>query len=452
MFGQRLWSKNMAYFKFKINNSSTDTSGNTMDDYMRIIYNCMAGNHTSSSTFGTLSSERTGGFDNSDSVVVNDSAHRQTKHSGALWSSSTSTGSSNTAVYHAAATPYGTSNYCHFEFYKRHYMNRYIDGASPTNASFDPYVKFRIGYSTSTGFWVGMMDRNGSNQQPISGSNFGTGGYIGTPTSSLEVGDGQWGNTDTLEMWMGETHFAWATYHYTNGPPSASNVNLGSNQFFYWGDFPYIDKIDGYHFDQTNGYYPGVMLNIGMGQHDVRVPDVSPGTSDQCEYQIARYKNVNGIGGYFNNAVAQSHLNYTHSTYGGTSYAHFHRTWPHPLTPITQTQSEDGAGPLLIPVQYQPVPPTGRGQNSTNMTSAGGGISSSQNFGDTRWSPMLNLYNLPDDFGNGPGDRVKVGNDYYRTAWTHKKGNGYNTILDQYNRQTNVFALPEKSVPGPDEI
>lgn len=331
-------------------------------------------------------------------------------------------------------------------------MNRYISGASPTNASFDPWVKIRIGYSTSTGFWVGLMDRNNSNQLPINGSNFGTGGFIGTPTSSLEVGDGQWGNTDTIEIWMGETHFAWATYHYTNGPPSASNINSGSNHFFYWGDFPYIDKIDGYHYDQTNGYYPGVMLNIGMGLHDVRVPDVAPGTSDQVEYQIARYKNVNGIGGYFNNPTGQSHLNYTHATYSGTSYAQYHRTWPHPLTPITQTQSEDGAGPLLIPVQYQPVPPAGRAQNNTVLSSAGGGPASAQNFGDTRWSPMLNLYNMPDDFGNGPGDRVKVGSDYYRTAWTHKKGNSQSTILDQYNRQTNVFALPEKSIPGPDEI
>ena len=442
----------MAYFKFKINNTSTDTNGVVMDDYMRIIYNCMAGGHTSSSTFGTLSNERTGGFNNSDSVVVNDSAHRQTKHNGALWSGSTSVGSSTNTVYHLGSAPYGTSSYCYFEFYKRHYMNTHIDGASPTNSSFDPYVKIRIGYSTSTGFWVGLMDRNGSNQLPLSSGNFGTGGFIGTPTSSMEVGDGQWGNTDTLEMWMGETHFAWATHHYTNGPASSSNINLGSNQFFYWGDFPYIDKIDGYHYDQNTGYYPGVMLNIGMGQHDVRVPDVAPGTNDQAEYQIARYGNVNGIGGYFNNPSNQSHLNYTHASYGGTSYAQYHRTWPHPLTPITQTQSEDGAGPLLIPVQYQPVPPFGRGSNSVTLTSAGGGYSSAQSFGDTRWSPMLNLYNVPDDFGNGPGDRLKVGGDYYRTAWTHKKGNTPNGILDSNNRQTNVFALPEKSIPGPDEI
>jgi len=442
----------MAYFKFKINNTSTDQNGAIMDDYMRIIYNCMAGSHTSSSTFGTLSSERTGGFDNADSVVVNDSAHRQTKHTGALWSSSTTVGSATTSVYHAAAAPYGTSGYTYFEFYKRHYMNTHIDGASPTNASFDAYVKIRIGYSTSSGFWVGLMDRNGANQLPLSSGNWGTGGHVGTPTSSLEVGDGYWGNTDTLELWMGETHFAWATYHYTNGPPSSNNINSGCNQFFYWGDFPYIDKIDGYHYDQLSGYYPGVMLNIGMGQHDVRVPDVGPATSDQAEYQIARYGNVNGIGGYFNNPSSQSHLNYTYSTYGNTSYAQYHRTWPHPLTPITQTQSEDGAGPLLIPVQYQPVPPIGRGANSTTLTNAGGGAASSQNFGDTRWSPMLNLYNLPDDFGSGPSDRVKVGGDYYRTAWTHKKGNSANSILDTNNRQTNVFALPEKSVVGPDEI
>ena len=142
-------------------------------------------------------------------------------------------------------------------------MSSDINGASPTNSSFKPYVQIRIGWSSSTGWWVGIKDRNGANTFPTT-SNFGSAGYIGTPTSSLEVGDGDWGNTDTLEMWMGETHFAWATHHYTNGPPSQSNINLGSNHFFYWGDLPYIDAIDGYHYDQNNGYYPGVMLNIGI--------------------------------------------------------------------------------------------------------------------------------------------------------------------------------------------
>lgn len=440
----------MAYFKFKVDNTNTDTNGAIVDDYIRIIYNCMTGSHTAASTFGSLSNERNGGYITADSVVVNDAAHRLTKHSGDLWNSNTSPTSS-TSVYNLRTAPTDAGSATYFEFYKKHYMNSNISGASPTNASFAPYVKFRIGWSSSTGWWVGIADQNNANVFP-QGNGFTSAGYIGTPTSSQEVGDGSWGNTDTIEMWMGETHFAWATHHYANGPPSSSNINLGSNQFFYWGDLPYIDAIDGYHYDQNSGYYPGVMLNIGMGAHDVRVPDVGPGNSDQVEYQIMRYGNVNGLGGYFSQTNGQSHNNYTYASYGGPSYAQYHRTWPHPLCPITQTQSEDGSGPLMIPVQYQPVPPQGRGTSTSTLTSAGGGYASAQNFGDTRWGPMLNLYNIPDDFGSGPGDRVKVGGDYYRTAWTHKKGGNYNTILNSDNRQTNVFALPEKSVVGPDEI
>ena len=440
----------MAYFKFKIDNSNTQSNGAIVDDYLRIIYNCMTGSHTSASTFGTLSNERTSAIVNADSVVVNDAAHRLTKHSGALWSNTTSPTSS-TSVYNSKLGPQDAGNVTYMEFYKKHYMNTNIDGASPTNSSFAPYVKIRIGWSASTGWWVGITDSAGANTFP-QGNAFSSAGYVGTPTSSLEVGDGTWGNTDTIEMWMGETHFAWATYHYTNGPPSATNINLGSNHFFYWGDLPYIDAIDGYHYDQNTGYYPGVMLNIGMGSHDVRVPNFACGTSDQVEYQIMRYGNVNGIGGYFNQSNAQSHNNYTYSNYGGVSYAQYKRTWPHPLTPVTQTRSEDGTGPLMIPVQYQPVPPQGRSTSTSALTSAGGGNASAQNFGDTRWGPMLNLYNIPDDFGNGPGDRVKVGGDYYRTAWTHKKGGNVNTILNASNLQTNVYALPEKSVVGPDEI
>ena len=62
----------MAYFKFKIDNSNTQSNGAIVDDYLRIIYNCMTGSHTSASTFGTLSNERTSAIVNADSVVVND--------------------------------------------------------------------------------------------------------------------------------------------------------------------------------------------------------------------------------------------------------------------------------------------------------------------------------------------------------------------------------------------
>ena len=122
-------------------------------------------------------------------------------------------------------------------------------------------------------------------------------------------------------------------------------------------------------------------------------------------------------------------------------------------SPITGSPSVDGNGPILVPVQYQGTPSFGYGTaNSTTLTNAGGGYAGAQNFGDTRWGPMLNLYQLPDEFGNGPGDRLKVGSDYYRTAWTHKKGGSNTTFASTSNRTTNVYGLPEKSVVGPDAL
>jgi hypothetical protein len=420
---------------------------------MYIIYNCMAGNHTSASTFGTLANEGTVNewFNNGDSIVVNDSAHRQTKHTGALFDTDTSTTTA-TGVYHPVGTPTGSSSYAYFDFYKRHYMNYRITGTPSTYDNFESYVKFRIGWNSGAGWWIGMQDRNGSNTLP-NASNFSTTGWVGQPGSSLEVGDGTWADTDTLDLWMGETHFAWATHHFIAGGPSASNISSGSNHFMCWSDFPYIDSIDGYHQSQSSNYYPGVMLNVGMSLHDVRVRDEAPGTSDQAEFQLLRYGKVNGIGGYWNSPASVTHDQYVSASIGGTNtYAAYGRVWPNPLSNITGTPTVDGNGPILVPVQYQGTPAYGHAGTTTTLTNAGGGTTSAQNFGDTRWGPMLNLYQLPDEFGNGPGDRLKVGSNYYRTAWTHKKGGSNSTFKFTTNRTTNVYGVPEKSVPGPDAL
>lgn len=220
-----------------------------------------------------------------------------------------------------------------------------------------------------------------------------------------------------------------------------------------WSDFPYIDSIDGYHQDQYSIYYPGVMLNVGMGAHDVRVRDNAPGTSDYAEFQLLRYGKVNGIGGYWNSPAGQAHTNYVNHGHGGTSYAHMSRVWPSPLSSITGSPTVDGSGPIMVPVQYQGTPSYGYGtSNTTTLTQAGNGLASAQNFGDTRWGPMLGLYQMPDEFGSGPGDRVKVGSDYYRTAWTHKKGGSSTSFAQTANRTTNVYGMPEKSIVGPDAL
>lgn len=437
----------MAYFRFKVDNTSTQTTGSTMATYMRIIQNCMKGSHTSNSSLGTGTGEATGGFTTADCVIVNDAAHRQTKHAGALWDDSTNTGSAD-SVYHLASTASGSSSNCNFSFYKRHYMSNLIDGAS-TTTTFNPYVKMRMNYNTSTGFCMSVMDKNGSNAMPNSGGD-GANAYPTYNTSNHEIGDTQWGNIDTIDVWMGETFFVVSMWHYFGQTPAYTHRNLARNAWFGWFDFPYIDAVDGYGFGQYATYYPGVMVTGGMANHDVRLKGQPPDTSDKAEWQIRRYGSVTGLGTYYNTPT-YAHNYFAANSLAGYSYAQYPSMWPSPLTPVTPLPSAGGLGPLLIPCQYQGSTMNGRGSSTSNIGTTGGSASA-KNYGDSRWGQMLGLYRLNDEFGNNPGDRLKSGSDYYRSIWSHKFGGSAEQFLHGSSMETAVYAVPEKSVVGPDAI
>jgi len=442
----------MAYFKFKFDNTNTSTNGSHFQYWMRCIQNAMAGLHTSASTIGTLTGENVdagiaAGWVNADSIIINDAAHRTTKHAGDLWSNTTSTSSAD-AVYHLASNAYGTSDHCNIQFYKRHYMSNLIDGAS-TTTTFNPYVKMRLNYRTSTGWSMNVMDKNGSNAMPNSGGD-GVNAYPTYNTSNHEIGDSNWSKGDTLEIWMGETFFVVSAYHWFGQTPSNAYKNDARNFWFGWFDFPYIDKVDGYGFGEYSTYYPGVMVSGGMANHDVRIKNSPPDTSDKAEWQIRRFGAVNGLGTYYN-TPSYSHNYFAANNLQGYTYAPYPSMWPGALTPVTPLPSADGLGPLMIPCQYQGSTQNGRG-SSTSTIGSSGGAASTKNWGDSRWSPMLGLYRLNDEFGNAPGDRLKVGGDYYRTIWSHKFGGSYESFNHGSSYETAVFAVPEKSVVGPDPI
>ena len=442
----------MAYFFLKVDNTKSTTTGSTIGTALKVIENCMVGSHTSASTLGTLSGEGSDLWDASNSLVINDSAHRQTKHSGPLYSTSSSTTSAN-AVYHLKSNSYGTSSYAYFDFYKRHYMNNRISGAS-TTTSFQAYVHFRIGWSSTTGWWVGIADRSGSNHMPVSSSATSTGAQWTANGSNHEVGSGNWKNTDYIQIWMGETYFGFSAHHYVGTSSYSYNTrNSGKNVFTYWGDFPYIDSVDGYHYGRNSNYYPGCMMNVGMHAHDVRLKNTSPDTSDYGEFQLRRYGAVTGLNEYFTPPQSH-HTNYLYGGIGGLGYqyAQYPTMSPWPMSPRTPIPTANGTGPIMIPCQYLAAPFGGRDEATTTPTNAGTQAGSAANFGDTRAGQMLGLYQVPDEFGNKPGDRFKVGDEFYRTVWTHKKG-GYNGgFLNADNSETAVYALPEKSVVGPDAI
>ena len=442
----------MAYFFLKIDNTKNTTDGSQIAGGLKVIQNCMAGSHTSASTIGTLSGERTDMWDEANCLVINDSEHRQTKHSGALYHASTNT-SSASGVYHLKTNAYGTSTYAYFDFYKRHYMNNNISGAS-TTTTFAPYVHFRIGWQSSKGWWVGIGDRSGSNHMPTASSLTSTGSQWTNSGSSFEVGSGSWKNTDYIQIWMGETYFAFSAHHYVGTASySYSTRNNGRNVLTYWGDFPYIDSVDGYHYGRNNNYYPGVMMNVGMGNHDVRLKNTPPDTSDYGEFQLRRYGAVTGLNEYYN-TIQSAHTNFLYGGIGGVgpSYAQYPAMSPWPMSPRTPIPTANGTGPLMIPCQYLGNPFGGRDENSSTPSNAGTQGASATNFGDSRAGQMLGLYQVPDEFGNRPGDRFKVGDEFYRTVWTHKKGGHTQSMLDADNSETAVYALPEKSVVGPDAI
>ena len=445
----------MAYFKFKFDNTNTTTNSTWFGYYLRTIQNCLAGLHTSASTLGSLTGEnepagQPAGFVKADCVIINDAAHRQTKHAGDLWSNTTTAtgGSAADSVYHLTSSATGSSTYGYFKFNKRHYMSNLIDGAS-TTTTFEPFVKFNLNYNTNRGWSMNVMDRNGSNAMPTSGGD-GTNAYPTYNTSTHQIGGSNWSYTDTLEIWMGETYFVVSGYQYFGQSPAYAYRNEGRNFWFGWFDFPYIDKVDGYGFGEYSTYYPGVMISGGMASHDVRIKNLPPDTNDKAEWQIRRYGAVTGIGTYYN-IPAYSHTYFAANGLISYSYGQYPRMWPGALTPVTPLPSADGLGPLMIPCQYQGSTQNGRMGSSGTLGTAGG-QSSTKNYGDSRWSPMLGLYRLNDEFGNAPGDRLKVGGDYYRTIWSHKFGGSYESFLHGSSMETAVFAVPEKSVVGPDPI
>ena len=409
----------------------------------------MNGTHTSTSTWGTLSGEDANIWDKDNSLVINDAAHRQTKHSGSMWSNSSNTSSAN-AVYHVKNNSYGySSQYAYFDFYKRHYMSNLINGASTTTA-FNPYVHFRLLWTGSKGWSIACADRNGANPRPVTTAITSTSRYMTENSQYFEIMQSYWYELDEIHIWQSETFFAIAFYQHVGGTPSYNTRNQGKNYFFYWGDFPYIDSIDGYHYGRSSTYYPGCWYGVGMSGHDVRLKNTSPDTSDRQSIGHGRYGGVTGLNEYFNHP--QSSGTYLYMNNVGYSYGQYSNIWPHPSSPRTQIPTANGAGPLMIPVQYNGHWLLGRDESQSVVTGAGTQGASAQNFGDARAGQMLGLYQVPDEFGNAPGDRFKVGDEFYRTVWTHKKGGAASTFLDTDNSETNVYALPEKSQVGPDPI
>lgn len=442
----------MAYFKLKINSAFDTYRGDYIGQALTVIKNCLAGSHTSASTLGTLSGERANMFDNNNSLVINDTAHRQTKHAGDLWSDSTNP-TSTSSVYNlkeVSSYSYSSNNYCHLEFYKKHYMNNNISGAS-TTTSFTPYVRFRLGWRVNYGWSFICTNTSATPHVPVGSGGFTSTGRYPTPNgSSLTIGTSEWNELDEIHIWQSETFFAIALYHQA-GTVSTSTINSGKNLFFYWGDFPYIDAVDGYHYGRNSNYYPGCWQAIAMGNHDVRNKNHSPGTSDYQMFGVGRFGAVTGKNEYFNHPSPNT-TNYLNTAVVGTGYAQYAQMWPHPLTPRTPIPTANGTGPFMIPCQFNGGPMLGRDESTSVPTTAGTLAASAQNFGDARAGQMLGLYVIPDEFGNAPGDRFKVGDEFYRTVWTHKKGGSYYTFLDIDNADTAVYALPEKSQVGPDAI
>jgi len=440
----------MAFFKFKANTAfSPNQLGVDVAKALKIVENCLNGTHTSTSTWGNYSGEDANIWDKDNSLVINDAAHRQTKHSGSLWSTSTNT-SSATSVYHVKSNAYGYStSYAYLDFYKRHYMSNLINGASTTTA-FNPYVHFRLLWKSSRGWSIACADRNGANPRPVSTGITSNDRYMTEATSSFEIMSTAWNQLDEILIWQSETFFAIAFYQNVGGAPSYNTRNNGKNYFFYWGDFPYIDSVDGYHYGRNSTYYPGCWYGVGVAAHDVRLKNQAPGTGDYQSIGHGRYGGVTGLNEYFNHPVSSAAQLYMHTV--GTGYAQYSNIWPHPLSPRTPIPTANGTGPLMIPMQYNGHWILGRNASTAAPSNAGTQAGSAQNFGDARAGQMLGLYQVPDEFGTAPGDRFKVGDEFYRTVWTHKKGGSYSTFLDTDNSETNVYALPEKSQIGPDPI
>ena len=385
----------------------------------------------------------------SNCIVINDSEHRQNKYAANMATTVTSTSSSYDDYMYRGVSLTTSSDNGTVTFTKRHYASSNFAAAQSAGISgFDPYINFRLRWHVSYGIQMDITNRGGTNRrpgdsnQPYGGS---TGSYV---MQTYACGDP---GIHYMDAWMGDTFFAFSFHKYFTGAPAASSN--GQNSFFYFGDFPLIKDVDKHAYDTLVGsnYYPGVVIARSTKSDDIRAKNTNSAGTSASNYwgAVTRPAAFTGTGKSFVPAQYSSGgINYSFGhTNPSSTYNHYGFIYPPMTKQITPLPNSQGTGSPFIPMQYHGGGYDGMGTTTTANSTIGENWSKNSH-GDARHSPCLGLYRLADDLGDNPGQRIRIGSDFYRTAFVGK--GGHTNIQNSSAQRITVLGMPEKSLPGPD--
>jgi len=453
----------MAYMRLFFNTAQTSNNNRQRMDggtsyggaWLKALQEFWIGNLTSATQgSGTANLNTYSNVNNSlvpsNCIVINDSEHRQNKYAANMATDSTSTSSSYNEYMYRSVQISGSSDTGIFSFTKRHYASKNFAAAQTAgvNSSFDPYINFRLKWTTNYGLAMDITNRAGSNRRPADNSAPYYGNNNSFVMQTYICGDP---GMHYMDVWMGDTFFAFSVHRYYTGAP-ALNSN-GQNSFFYFGDFPMIKDVDQHAYDTLCGsnYYPGVVISRSQKSDDVRAKNGNNGGTSGNNYYgaVTRPIAFTGTGkSFIPSPWSTAGINYSFGTTNpSSSYNHYGYIYPPFTKQITPLPNSQGTGTPFIPVQYHGGGYVGMG-TSTTANSTIGENWSKMSHGDARHSPCIGLYRLADDLGDNPGQRIRIGSDFYRTAYT---GRGAHSSLNNSSAQRiNVVGMPEKSIPGPD--
>lgn len=448
----------MAYMRLYFNTAQTIANNRQRMDsgtsyggaWLKALYEFWLGNLTSATQGSGTANLSTYSVVNrslipSNCIIINDSTHRQTKYA----SNMTTTGSSNDYIYRNVAFS-GSSSDGTLTFIKRHYASGNFPDAQSAgvSSSFDPYVYFKLKWSINYGIEFEIKDRSNTNPRP------GNTNYAyGNSNTSYVMQTYLCGDPGMhyMDVWMGDTFFAFSVHKYFTGAPMASSS--GQNTFFYWGDFPLIKDVDQHAYNTLCGsnYYPGVLISRSTRNDDIRAKNTNYAGTTAANYwgAVTRTRAFTGTGKSFIPAqYSNGGINYSFGhTNPSSTYNHKGYIYPPMTKQVTPLPNSQGTGTPFIPVQYHGGGYDGMG-TSTTANSTIGENWSRVSHGDARHSPCIGLYRVADDLGDNPGQRIRIGSDFYRTAFVGRGGNS--NIQHSSAQRISVLAMPEKSVPGPD--
>ena len=453
----------MAYMRLHFNTAQTVSNNRQRLDsgtsyggaWLKALQEFWVGNLTSATQgSGTANLSTYSAVNNSlipsNCIIVNDSTHRQNKYATNMATTSTSTSTSYNEYMYRSVQLTGSSSDGTFTFLKRHYASQNFAAARTAGVStnFDPYIRFKLKWSTSYGLEFEIKDRSNSNPRP-GDTNYAYGNNSNSYVMQTYLcGDP---GMHYMDVWMGDTFFAFSIHKYFTGAPMASSN--GQNSFFYWGDFPMIKDVDEHAYDTLCGsnYYPGVLISRSTKADDIRAKNTNYSGTTASNYYgaVTRTRAFTGTGKNFVPAqYSSASINYSFGhTNPSSSYNHYGYIYPPMTKQVTPLPNSQGTGTPFIPIQYHGGGYDGMG-TSTTANSTIGENWSRVSHGDARHSPCIGLYRVADDLGDNPGQRIRIGSDFYRTAFVGR--GGHSSLQHSSAQRITVLAMPEKSIPGPD--